>query len=64
MRGGMHVTRSEVMDPKSLLSHVKCMRRTFQATVRFHYSDSFQKAIEMALRRILSASSHLPGFKL
>ena len=40
------------------------MGGTFQATARFQDSDIFQKAIEVALRLILSVNSHLSGFKL
>ena len=37
---------------------------TLQATAGFKDSDSFQKAIKMVLRCILSAVSHLSGFSL
>ena len=52
----------------AVLNLVQCafvtLDGTCQATARWQDSDTFQKAIEMALRCILKVNSHLPGFKL
>ena len=58
MREGEEVERRAALELRV------CMGGTFQTTARFQDSDSFQKALKMVLRCILSVIFHLLGFRL